>query len=141
MTRRWRAVAVAAFVLVTLPLALVPAPDRSPLARVVNLDGDGPDPQFDTPLDALGLRRAGALLPDDTTYFVHAPGASPLLQGNLKAATQLFLAPALPVQPPQAARWLVAYDAGGAPIRGLRIAERRRVGRLVELVRVADDTR
>jgi hypothetical protein len=32
-----------------------------------------------------------------------------LLQGNLKAAAQLFLAPALPVQDLNRARWVLVY--------------------------------
>jgi hypothetical protein len=36
-------------------------------------------------------------------------GHDPLEHGNLKAAAQLFFAPALPVQDPAAAGWLLTY--------------------------------
>ncbi len=43
------------------------------------------------------LAEAGTSLPDDTLYATSAPDASPLVQGNLKAAGQLYLSRQLPV--------------------------------------------
>jgi hypothetical protein len=100
---------LAACSLVVLLLALVPRPSDSPLGRLANVDGDGPDPRFDAPLDAGAIRRASRIVPDDETYLAAAPGADPLLQGNLKAAAQLYLAPSLPVQDLNRAQWVLAY--------------------------------
>jgi hypothetical protein len=118
---------------------LVPSPADSPLGRVASLDADGPDPLWDTPVDGAAVRRAGELLPDDARYVVWAPeaSASPLLRGNLKAATQLLLAPALPVQDPAAAEWVLSYRASPTLPPGLRTAERFSVGRGILLVRIA----
>jgi hypothetical protein len=123
VSRPARAALLVACALVAAALALVPSPSDSPLGRVASLDGDGPDPRYDTRLDGAAIRRAGGILPDATTYAVAAPGAPPLLAGNLKAATQLFLAPALPVQDARAARWVLVYGpaAARAPA-GSRIA-------------------
>jgi len=127
-----RAALLAACALVTAALALVPDPSGSPLGRVASVDGDGPDPRYDAPLDAAGIRRAGALVPDDATYAVVADEASPLIQGNLKAAAQLFLAPAIPLQDLRKAEWLLIYGPIGAEILG-----GRRVGRDLALLRAS----
>jgi hypothetical protein len=107
--RRTLVVAVAAVVLVAAAL-LVAGPAR----RLANVDGDGHAPLYDRPLDDRSLRRAGELVPDDATYYVDASGADPLSQGNLKAAAQLYLAPALPVLDPERAQWVVRLERGGA---------------------------
>lgn len=118
MSHGVRAGLLAACALVVALLALVPRPVDAPLGRVANFDGDGPDPRFDAPLDPRALRLGGRLVPDDDTYLVAAPGASPLLQGNLKAAAQLYLAPSLPVQTLERAQWVVAYLEGEPDIPG-----------------------
>jgi len=128
---------VLAVVLAALAGLLVPSPANSPLGRLVNIDADAPDPLWDTPVDGAAVRRAGELLPDDARYLLWAPGASPLLQGNLKAATQLMLAPALPVQDPAAAQWVLSYRASPALPPGLRAGEPLSVGPGVFLVRLA----
>lgn len=116
---------------------VVPSPADSPLGRLANVDGDGADPLWDTPVDGTALRRAGEALPDDARYAVWAPTASPLLQGNLKAATQLLFFPALPVQDLAAADWVLSYDASPDLPPQLRASERRPVGRDIVLVRIA----
>jgi hypothetical protein len=107
-----------------LLLALVPRPADAPLGRLANVEGDGPDPRFDAPLDAAALRRAGRLVPDDETYLAAAPGADPLLQGNLKAAAQLYLAPSLPVQSLARAQWVLAYLEGEPGVPGVRLGSK-----------------
>ena len=104
-----RAALLATCALVVALLALVPNPSDAPLGRVASFEGDGPDPRFDAPLDPAALRRAGRIVPDDDTYLAAAPGADPLLQGNLKAAAQLYLAPSLPVQDLGRAEWVLVY--------------------------------
>lgn len=136
MRRDLQALLIALGVLFLLA-AVVPTPDRSPLGRVASLDADGPDPLYDAPVDAASIRRAADLLPAHTTYYVHAPGADPLLQGNLKAAGQLFFAPALPVQDPAAAEWVLSYRAEPLLPPGLRAAASIGVGTGVVLVRLA----
>jgi hypothetical protein len=89
----------AAFAVVTaavLAAAAVPWSD-GPLQRLAGREGDGPEPTFDVPLDSAPLQRAGARLRDDTRYATSAPDESPLVQGNLKAAAQLYLSRQLPV--------------------------------------------
>lgn len=109
MSRAARAALIAACAVAVLLLVLVPRPSDSPLGRLANVEGDGPDPRFDVPLDAAAMRRAGRMVPDDEPYLAAAPGADPLLQGNLKAAAQLYLAPSLPVQDLNRAQWVLAY--------------------------------
>jgi hypothetical protein len=79
-----------------LALALVPW-SGNPFYRLVGEGGDGRDPHFDVPLDPAGLRRAGDALTEGR-YFIDAGSETPLVQGNLKAAGQLYLARLLPVQ-------------------------------------------
>lgn len=132
-----RSALVLAVALAALAGLLVPSPANSPLGRLANVDADGPDPRWDTPVDGAAVRRAGELLPDKARYLLWAPGTSPLLQGNLEAATQLLLAPALPVQDPAAAEWVLSYRASPALPPGLRVGEPLSVGPGVFLVRVA----
>ena len=92
-----------------LAFALVPW-SGNPLYRLAGGEGDGRDPTFDVPLDGTALR--AARFPDDLPYITEAPGASPLVQGNLKAAAQLYLARQLPVQDPARAQVRVQYRNG-----------------------------
>jgi hypothetical protein len=124
LSRAARAALLAACTLTVLGLAIVPRPSDAPLGRLANVEGDGPDPRFDAPLDAAALRRAGRLVPDDETYLAAAPGADPLLQGNLKAAAQLYLAPSMPVQSLQRAEWVLAYLEGEPEIPGRRLGSK-----------------
>ena len=121
MSRAARAALLAACAVVALLLTLVPRPSDSPLGRLANVESDGRDPRFDAPLDADALRRAGRLVPDDETYLAVAPGTSPLLQGNLKAAAQLYLAPSLPVQSLERAQWALAYLEVEPDVPGRRL--------------------
>jgi len=137
MTAGGRLAGVFAVALAALGGLLVPSPAESPLGRVANVDGDGPDPLWDTPVDGAALRRAGELLPDDARYLVWSPGATPLLQGNLKAAAQLFLAPALPVQDPALASWVLSYRASPTLPPGLLADKTQMAGTDILLVRIA----
>jgi hypothetical protein len=121
LTRAARAALFGACSLVVLLLALVPRPADSPLGRLANVDGDGPDPRYDAPLDGDAVRRAGRIVPDDDTYGVVVRGGDPLLQGNLKAAAQLFLAPALPVQDLNRAQWVLLYAASDPGLDATRL--------------------
>ncbi len=80
-----------------LALALVPWAG-SPLRRLAGGEGDGPDPRFDVPLDARTMNSAADSLPPGSLYATIATAESPLVQGNLKAAGQLYLWRQLPVQ-------------------------------------------
>ena len=101
--------AFAAVGAVVAALALVPWAD-SPLRRLAGGEGDGPEPRFDVPLDASALETSS--LPDGTLYATRAPDESPLVQGNLKAAAQLYLARHLPVQDPRRASVVFTYRDG-----------------------------
>lgn len=108
----------------TAVLAVVPRVNE-PFARLANYDADGPDPIYDAAVDGSVIRRAAELIPDGTTYYIHTAPNDPLLIGNLKAAGQLFFAPALPVQDPLAARWVLSYGAPTLLPDPLRGASRR----------------
>lgn len=104
MSARWIPAAAA------IALALVPW-SQNPLYRLGGAAGDGREPHFDVPLDPSRLRCAGETLPAGGLYFTDASFESPLVQGNLKAAGQLYLSRLLPVQAPGAAA-LVRYEHG-----------------------------
>ena len=88
----------------------------SPRRRRAGGEGDGPDPRFDVPLDADALRAAESAVPADDTYATEWVGGSPLEQGNLKAAGQLYRARAFPVLEAPRARWLLAVRNDGAVV-------------------------
>ena len=92
-------------------LAAVPWAD-GPLRRLAGGDGDGPDPTFDVALDADALRAAATTVPPDSLYAAEWPGGSPLEQGNLKAAGQLYLSRAIPVLETARADWVLAVRDG-----------------------------
>ena len=102
------AAAVAAGLVLAGVLAALPGPGR----RLAEIPGDGPDPVYDAPLPAERIREVGRRLPDDAVYLLRTPGATPLVAGNLKAAGQLFFAPALPAQDARVALWEVVYRDG-----------------------------
>ena len=123
--------------LATAALAALPEPLSGPIRRVAEYDAAGPDPLWDADVDGAAIRRAGRLLPDDTTYYVHASRADPVLFGNLKAAGQLFLFPALPVRGVEQARWVLSYRAARLLPTGVRARRVFRLGDRIFLVRVA----
>jgi hypothetical protein len=133
---RLRIAALLAVAVAAAAAVFVPGPLSKPTRKLVQVDAEGPDPRFSAPVDATAVRRAGRLVPDDATYFVWARRTDPLFQGNLKAATQLFLAPALPVQAPSAAQWLLSYRADPPVPPGVRIVRRVRLGPSILLARV-----
>jgi hypothetical protein len=89
---------------------------NTPIARLAAYEGDGPDPLYDAPIDAAAFRRAGELVPDDATYILQTPREIPVFVGNVKAAAQLFLAPALLVHDPEDADWVLSYRTRGGPL-------------------------
>jgi hypothetical protein len=126
---------VLVLVAATAVVASVPGLN-TPVARLAAYEGDGPEPLYDAALDAAAIRRAGELLPDRTTYSVYAPAVRPLLAGNLKAAAQLFLAPALPVHDLAQADWILSYGAPQPLPAGLRALRIHRLAPRVALVEV-----
>jgi hypothetical protein len=102
------ALAVAAGVVLAVLVAATPGPGR----RLAEIPGDGPDPRYDVPLPKQAIRETGRGLTKDDTYALQTPGATPLVAGNLKAAGQLFFAPALPVLDVRRADWVIVYRDG-----------------------------
>ena len=102
--------AFAAAAAAVLAAAALPWSD-GPLRRLAGGEGDGRDPAFDVELDAAALRAAAPLV-GDSEYVTEWPGGSPLEQGNLKAAGQLYLARGLPVLERERAEWVVLARNG-----------------------------
>ena len=102
--------AFAAAAVAVLAAAAVPWSD-GPLRRLAGGVGDGPDPTFDVQLDADALRAATPVV-GDSEYATEWPGGSPLEQGNLKAAGQLYLARGLPVLDRSRADWILGVRGG-----------------------------
>jgi hypothetical protein len=98
--------AFAAAAAAVLAAAALPWSD-GPLRQLAGEGESGRGPDFDVPLDRDGLLIAALVLPRDALYFTSAPGGSALQQGNLKAAAQLYLADALPVQDPARAQFVL----------------------------------
>jgi hypothetical protein len=96
----------------------------------------GANPRYDRPLRSDAIRRAGTLASDDATYYVWAPSEDPVFFGSLKAAAQLFFAPALPVPDPRRARWIFAYERAGLPA-GTHATRTILVGNGIRLVKVS----
>lgn len=117
LSTRGRALLVGALVLGTLAVAVAPRPLGAPIARLANYEADGPLPIYNVPIDDAALRRAGELLPDDTTYYIHSrdePGFT-VFDHDLRGAAYLYLLPAVPVQRPEDAEWVLSYRADEPP--------------------------
>jgi hypothetical protein len=125
---------VLALAAATLLFALVPGLSW-PLSKLGAYEPDGREPEYDTGVNDAALRRAGALVPGDARYFLLTPHVSPLLAGNLKAAAQLYLSPALPVRDPREAGWVLRYGGPGDP-PGVRVVATTRLGPGIALLRV-----
>jgi hypothetical protein len=136
VSRRRELALLLALVVATAVLAVVPGLDR-PFARLANYDADTRDPIYDADVDGDAIRRAASLLPERTTYYVHTSPSDPLLIGNLKAAGQLFFAPALPVLDVADARWVLSYRAERLLPGELRAERRYRLGDGIYLIEVA----
>jgi hypothetical protein len=107
----WPKRAAASIVCAALVIAAAGAPWLgTPLRRLVNTEADGRDPPYDVPLDVQSLRRAAEQVPDDATYWIDAEGETPLVRGNLIAATHLLLTPAVHVLDPSRAQWVISLD-------------------------------
>lgn len=102
-----------------LAAALVPW-GGGPLRRLAGDPGDGRDARFDVPLDAAALRRAADAVPAGAEYATEWPGGTPLEQGNLKAAAQLYLAHAIPVLDTARADWTLGVRDGHVELRRRR---------------------
>jgi hypothetical protein len=77
-----------------------------PLLRLAGGEGDGRDPTFDVELDGDALRAATPVV-GDSRYAVDWSNGSPLEQGNLKAAGQLYLSRGVPVLERSRADWIL----------------------------------
>lgn len=110
--------ALAAAAVVVLAAAAFPWSD-GPLRRLAGGEGDGRDPTFDVRLDG-GAVRAAVPAVDGSDYVTDWPGGSPLEQGNLKAAGQLYFARGFPVLDPLRAEWVLAVRGGN-----VRVTRRR----------------
>jgi hypothetical protein len=106
---RAAAAVVAAAILVS---PAIPGPLGEPARRLANADADGKDPQWDRPVNGSALRRAAERVRKSRTYYLSAGASDPVLIGNLKAAGQLFFAPALPVRSEEDADVVVSYRDG-----------------------------
>ena len=102
--------AFAAAVVGVLAVAAVPWSD-GPLQRLAGGEGEGRDPTFDVELDGEALRAATSVV-GSSEYATEWPGGSPLEQGNLKAAGQLYLARGVPVLDPSRAAWILGVRDG-----------------------------
>jgi len=102
--------AFAAAAVAVLAAAAVPW-SGSPFRRLAGGEGEGRDPAFDVKLDADALRAAVSLV-GDSEYATEWPNGSPLQQGNLKAAGQLYFAGGFPVLERSRADWIVSVRAG-----------------------------
>ncbi len=102
--------ALAAAAAVAFAAAIVPWSD-GPLRRLAGGEAGGPDPTFDVELDGNALRAAAPMV-GDSDYATEWPGGSPLEQGNLKAAGQLYFARGFPVLDRSRADWILGVRGG-----------------------------
>jgi hypothetical protein len=130
-----RPILVLALAAATALVAVTPGLN-APMARLAAYDADSRDPITTVPVDVDALRRAAELLPDDATYgLVVLDETSGQLTHDVEGVARLLFLPALLVDDPADAGWILRY--GDAPLpRGVRPLERIRVGSEVTLVRV-----
>ena len=119
--------------------ATVPHLD-GPVSRLANYRPDSADPIWDNrgspPTDGAALRRAGAIIPSRTTYYVEVGGGPPGLYHDVLVGATLFFLPALRVLSPADAQWVLDYRARPLVPSSLRPVRVYRVGDGIFLVRV-----
>jgi hypothetical protein len=134
-----RAVVVLAVACAAAVAAAAPRLD-GPVSRVANYRADSADPIWDNrgapPTDAAALRRAGRILPDGARYYLRVGAGPPGLEHDVQGAALLFFSPALPVQRPADAGWILSYRARPLLPPGLRPSLVHDLGAGVFLVRV-----
>lgn len=107
------------------------------LRRLFTEHATSADPQWDIPVDGLAFRKAGRLMHRGETYYLWYPSTKVQYSHDLLAAGFLFLTPAIPVQAPRDADWIVSYEMHGSAPPGIRGSSVKRVGTLAYLIRVA----
>lgn len=138
LSLRMRVAVVAATLLASLGAAKFgPASVTWRLRRLVTEHATSVDPRWDIPVDGPAFRRAGALVRRGETYYLWYPSTTLQYSHDLLAAGLLFLTPALPVQFPRDADWIVSYEMNGSAPPGIRVSSVKRVGALAYLIRVA----
>jgi hypothetical protein len=135
-----RALIVLAVACAATLAATVPRLD-GPVSRLANYRADSADPIWDNsrgprPTDGAALRRAGELLPAHAAYWLDVDQSVPGLQHDVEGAALLFFAPALRVERPADADWVLNYGARPLLPPGLRPERVYRLGAGVALVQV-----
>jgi hypothetical protein len=120
-------------VLATALVAATPATNGL-MSRLAAYDADSADPITTVPVDIAAIRRAAGLVPDEASYALVVNGDGQL-QHDVDGVVRLHFMPSLPVTDRAEADWLLVYG-GGAPPAGSSVAERVRVGELVDLYRL-----
>ena len=139
MSRRTLRIGVVAVLTVlTLALAVAPAPLGSPIRKLANYRADTRDPIFNSPaVEGSALRKGGRILPDSTssTYYIYTR-PDPQLGHDLIGASLLFFLPGRPVPSPAEARWVLSWDAPSRLPAGVDAVRTYRLGERIYLVRI-----
>lgn len=136
LSLRQRALIVVILALATALLAVVPR-INSPISRLANYDADTGDPITTVALDIAAIKRAAALLPRGTTYYIYLEdNTQGQLTHDLTGVARLFLLPSLPVTRPADARWVLSYKAKTRVPPGLHARKTIRLGDRIYVVRV-----
>jgi hypothetical protein len=135
LSRRAQALVVAATLLLGLgAVKAAPYPTKR-LRWLVNYHTSSPDPFWDISVDGPAFRRAAADIRRGDTYYLWYPASQPQYSHDLLGAGLLFLTPALPVQDPHDADWIVSYDAPRLTPPGIRAVSVVRLAKGIALVR------
>lgn len=137
LARPWRVVVFLTAAALVAGTGLLPGRLSSPVQRLVNVDADTASPIYDIPVDDAAMRRAGEIVPDDAFFYFSWPSDEPQYEHDLNGATHLYFSPAIPVRDPARAEWFLGYLVPPAVPEGRRVVKRFRLGKDVELVRVA----
>jgi hypothetical protein len=95
------------------------------------------DPFWDVAVDGPAFRKAGAQMHRGATYYLWYPPEKTQYSHDLLGAGLLFLTPAVPVQKPSDADWIVSYEMNGSVPPGIRVGSGKRIGANAYLIRVA----
>lgn len=111
---------------------------ESPMSRLANYDADSGAPVTTVAVDVAAIRRAAAILPTGTTYYLHVNDlTNGQLTHDLDGVVRLYFLPSVPVSQLRDARWILSWQHPQRVPAGVRARRTYRVGNDVYLVRVA----
>ena|ERR1700690_651719 len=128
---------VATLTVVTALAAITPHLD-APFRRIAKYHGESGDPITTVAVDIGAIKRARAILPSRSSYYIELPTgpAAGQLRNDVGGVVGMYFLPSLQVNRAGSANWVLAYGVGAALPPLTKALQRYDLGGDVYLVRI-----